>query len=300
MSPGPAAPPRPPSWKLFSLIGLMAMFWSLNFIIGKVALREFPALLAGCLRTSIAGLLVLPLYLWKRGHPAERWDRRQLPRLLFLGLIGVGFNQLCFLLGLGRTSVGHASILIATSPMMVLLLASALGHERLTARKITGMAIAAAGAITLQIDTAKDRQATLSGDLLMLLAALTFASFTVFGKQATRVHGPLTINVFAYAGSGLMLAPLTLSQAAGFAWEGVSAAGWASLLYMSIFPSVIAYMIFYYALTWIPASRLASFGYVQPFLTTLLAVLLLGDPVTRPLVTGGALVLTGVWVAERA
>lgn len=295
----PAQSGRPSSLKLLSLMGMMALFWSLNFIIGKIALREFPALLAGCLRATIAGFVITPIYLYYRRRGQARWHPREAPRLVALGVMGVGLNQLCFLLGLGRTSVGHASILIAMTPMLVLSIAAAIGQERITTRKVVGMAIAASGALALQLDAAHDRQATVLGDAFILCASLTFAAFTVFGKQSTLRHGAITVNTFAYVGSSLLLAPVTAWQSAGFSYGSVSAAGWTSLLYMATFPSVISYMIFYYALTWIPASRLASFGYTQPFITTLLAVLLLGDAVTRPLLTGGALVLAGVWIAER-
>jgi drug/metabolite transporter (DMT)-like permease len=292
-------PAAPSPFKLYGLIACMALFWSLNFIVGKIALREFPSLLAATLRATIAGFVIVPLYLILcRGKP-QRFEPSELRRLLLLGVVGIGANQVFFVMGLGHTSVGHASILIAFSPIMVLLLATLHGQERLDARKMAGMAVAAAGAILLQSEAGQGREASILGDVLILLASLTFSYYTVIGKNVTARHDTLTMNTIAYAGSAVALAPLTLWQSAGFDYGAVSMAGWLSLLYMALFPSLIAYMIFYYALTWIPASRLAAFAYLQPFLTMTMAVALLGDPISKSLATGGAMVLAGVWLVER-
>jgi drug/metabolite transporter (DMT)-like permease len=68
---------------------------------------------------------------------------------------------------------------------------------------------------------------------------------------------------------------------------------------MAVFPSVVCYSIYYYALTYVPASRVSAFSYLQPLLAILMAIPLLGEQPTRSLMAGGALVLTGVFLAER-
>jgi drug/metabolite transporter (DMT)-like permease len=85
-----------------------------------------------------------------------------------------------------------------------------------------------------------------------------------------------------------------------FRFEAVVGAGWAALLYMAIFPAVIGYIIYYYALGFIAASRLSAFNYLQPPLATGLGVLLLGEPLTSLLLLGGTLILAGVAVTERS
>ena len=68
---------------------------------------------------------------------------------------------------------------------------------------------------------------------------------------------------------------------------------------MAVFPSVVCYSIYYYALTHVPASRVAAFSYLQPLLATIMAILLLGENTTAGLMSGGALVLLGVFIAEK-
>jgi drug/metabolite transporter (DMT)-like permease len=162
------------------------------------------------------------------------------------------------------------------------------------------MLTAIGGVAVLSVAPAKTSGASLFGDAWILMAALSFALFTVFGKQITARHGSVTVNMFAYVGGAVMLSPLTLWYAWDFSFAQVSVKAWLSFVYMAVFPSLVCYLIFYYALTYIPASRVSAFSYLQPLLATSAAALIFGEPVTAGLVTGGALVLTGVFLAERA
>jgi len=291
---------RPSEARLYSLLGLMLLFWSLNYVVGKVALREFPPVLLTCLRTTIAGTFILPIYLWReRGRPWT-WTSRELGELLLLGIYGVIANQLFFVLGLAWTSVAHAAVIMTLMPILVLLLAAFLGQERITARKVLGMTIAAAGVGVLQLERKSGSGATLLGDFCTFLCGISLAVFTVRSKQLMKRFGSLMINSVAYIGGSLAIAPLTIWLSVRYGAGRASAAAWWSVAYMAVFSSVLAYFIYNYALTYMPASRASAVSYLQPLGATLLAVLLLGEPVTTTLAIGGILVLTGVFVTERA
>ncbi|MGH9795027.1 MAG: DMT family transporter [Candidatus Acidiferrales bacterium] len=81
-------------------------------------------------------------------------------------------------------------------------------------------------------------------------------------------------------------------------WRAVAWQGWAGLAFMAAFASVIAYLIYFWALKHVAASRLAAFSYLLPLIATLLSIALLDEPVTRYLLIGGALVMAGVYLAE--
>ncbi len=290
----------PSHWRLYSLIGLMTFLWALNFIVAKFAVRQIPPLMAAGLRTGLAGILILPIYFWERKTKGvAAWTKADVPMLMFLGMFGVALNQLFFVLGISRTSVAHAAIMIGITPILVLAIASAIGQESLSAGKLLGMALALAGVVALQFSPSKGAVTTVAGDFFVFLASVTFALFTVMGKRVVGNFSSITINTFAYVGGGLFLLPLTLWQSVGFPFRQLSWATWASVLYMAAFPSVLCYLIYYYALTYIPASRVSAFSYLQPLLATLLAIPLLGENPTTSLVAGGCLVLVGVFVAER-
>ena len=285
---------------LYTLIFLMIVFWSGNYIVGKIALREFSALLLASLRISFAGLFMLPLYAWENRRRAASWTRRDVRLLLYLGVFGVTLNQVFFVVGLSRTSVAHAAIIIGLTPMLVLLLACMRGLEHMTARKAAGMAIALAGVAVLKVfEPSSPRGATWLGDLFTFLAAVFFAMFTVAGKEATARFSSVTVNTFAYVGGALALAPVVLWRASHHALENVSSAAWLSMLYMALFPSVLAYLIYYYALKRISASRVSAFSYLQPVFATAMGVAILGERPGASVVAGGLVILCGVWMAER-
>jgi drug/metabolite transporter (DMT)-like permease len=292
----------PSAWLVYGLLVLMVAFWSFNFIVARVALQEFPPLLAASLRAVFAGLTLLPLYLWKgRSLDKQPWSAKDLPVLLVLGVVGVTFNQVLFLLGYNRTSTTHAAIITGLLPLQVLTISALARIEEITRPRVMGMLVALVGVAVLQLARGGGgHPPTLLGDALVFLSGTTFACFAVVGKRLTAKHGGLTVNTFAFLGGGAVLLPVIAWQLRTFDLATVSLTGWASVLYMAIFPSAVAYVIFYYALTHLPASRVSAFGYLQPVMATILAVALMGDQITGTLLAGGSLVLTGVILTERS
>ena len=294
---------------LYALIFLMVAFWSGNYIVGKIALREFlPLFLAG-LRIGFAGVMILPLYVWERvarrsgkpgpeGTPAERLPH--IVQLLLLGLCGVTLNQLLFIVGLSRTSVAHAAILIGLTPIQVLIIARLRGLELITARKALGMAIAMAGVAVLKVfEPASGTGATWLGDFFIILTGLCFALFTVFGKEVTERYSTITMNTYAYVGGAVALLPLTLWEATRHPLAHISAGAWLAAIYMALFPSVIAYLIYYHALAHMTASRVSAFSYLQPVCASIMGVVILGERLGAPVIGGGLVILAGVYLAER-
>jgi len=289
----------PTAARLYSLLSLMVFLWSLNFVIGKIALREFPPLLLAALRTAIAGVVILPIFLVRVRRRPAHWSGRDVLLLLVLGVLGIALNQVFFVLGLGHTSAAHSAILISMMPVFVLVLAAIRGQERLSTRKFVGLAIAVCGVIVLQ-GARHGGDASIAGDVYSLLCGVAFAIYTVFGKSVLARHDTVTMNTFAYLGGALALSPVILWNAAGhFSFGAVSLKAWLSVAYMAIFSSVIAYLIYSYALAHIAASRVSAFSYLQPLGATLLSIPILGDSISAPLLAGGALVLAGVYTTER-
>jgi drug/metabolite transporter (DMT)-like permease len=287
-------------------MSVMILLWSANFIIGKVALREFPPVLLGALRIGLAGLFVAPVC-WRKVRAASDplRPRRDWFLLAFLAACNVG-NQLLFLIGLNRTSVAHSTLILATGPIFVLLIAARIGLERITWRKAVGMAIALAGIAVLVQPTSAQRppgsgrtDATLAGDAVTAAACVLFSMFAVYGKKATKTFGTVVINGFTYMGGAVLLAPIVLWQARDFPFSQVTAAGWSSLVYIALIPSIICYLIYYHALAHISASRVAAFIYFEPLIAMLMAVPFLGERITPSLVASGTVIFTGVYLTER-
>ena len=289
----------PPSRsKLYGLISLMTFFWSINYVVAKIALHSFPPLLIGPLRAATAAVLLLPVFFFLRPNSGERWQRRELIELALLGVFGITLNQVFFVVGMASTSVAHAALVIATTPLQVLMLAAFRGQEKITARKLAGRGVAIAGIAVLNLGK-QTRGASFNGDFFVFLASFCFSLYTVFGKEVTRRHNIITVNAVGYLAGALAGAPLLVQQSWNFDFSAVAASGWWSLAYMAILSSILCYLIFYYALNHLTATRLAAFSYVQPVIASLAGLLILREPITLPIAAGGLLVLSGVWVTGR-
>jgi drug/metabolite transporter (DMT)-like permease len=155
--------------------------------------------------------------------------------------------------------------------------------------------------VLLSLDKPDDSGPTFFGDAVNFASSCLFSFFTVMSKRYRIRYGPVTVSTFSYVSGTVTLLPVILYfvVARGFPFAEVAPAGWTALLYMAVFPAVIGYIIYYYALGFIAASRLSAFNYLQPPLATALGVLFLGEPLTSLLLLGGTLILAGVAVTER-
>lgn len=271
-----------------------------TYVAGKRALAELSPLDVALSRFVLAAA-VHGVVLWRL---RVRFERRDLVAIAGLGVLAVAVNQLLFLGGLALSTPGHAALLYAMTPVFVFLAEWARGKERATGVKVAGIAVAFAGTVVvlagrgaLGLAGARD---VLVGDLLLLLAVIAWALYAVGGKAYTARYGGLA------TGSGTLVLGTLLCAPAGavfFRGDRVAAmSGWglASLAYLVVVTSVLAWLIYYWALGRAEASRVAIWSNLQPVLTALLAWAVYGEALTGPFVAGGAMVVAGVLLTERS
>ncbi len=294
----------PVTWPgLYLLIALMVAMWSANFIIGKVAVREFSAWTLSGIRVVAAALILAVAFTASRGWAAWRGMFGEWRLMVWMSLFSVVLNQGLFIAGLKYTSVAHSSLIISLGPVFVLLIARLHGLEELTPLKITGLVVSMVGVGILgterQAITAAGQGPTLFGDLLAAAGSACFAYFVVAGKELTGRYDSLTFNTYTYVIGAVMMLPMTVWTAMAGGASGASAKAWLALVYMAAAASVAAYLIFYYALKFIAATRLSALSYLQPVIATALGFLLLKEPVTMRLVLGAFIIFSGVYLTEK-
>ena len=108
------------------------------------------------------------------------------------------------------------------------------------------------------------------------------------------------MNAVAFWGGAILALPWAALGLAALGGPGrIGPAAWVGILYMSVAPSIVGYLIYSYALRWLPASRVSSVSYLQPIGATLLGVAFLGERPGLAYAGGAAVVLAGVWIAQR-
>jgi drug/metabolite transporter (DMT)-like permease len=295
---GGAAASRPSSLALaLALVGVLAI-WSGNYIAGKIALAHLGALSIVSFRFQISAALLLGMYFAQRKRTPLR--RRDLWTFVYLGFFGYAMNQGCFVIGLGHTTSEHSVVILAMGPILILLLASAMKLEKLTAAKSLGMAISFLGVMLLETEQGSPMHSPLLlGDLITLAGTLGFAMYTVLGKKVAAVYDSLSMNTFNAVVAAVLFLPLAVHQGTRLDWKGVGWAGWAGLFYMAVFSGVAGFLLFYWLLRHMDASRVVAVNYFQPVVVFLLSIPILGEHPTGRLLASGALVLLGVYLAER-
>lgn len=273
---------------------LITFLWSFNFITSKIALRQWhPVLLTGW-RTTLALLICLPLYWRERPHA---WDWTMFWRFTGLGTLGMAANQLFFALGVKKTSVAHGALIVGMTPVFVYLLSCAVGQEHFRPKKLVGMGLALTGIAVLQTQTAG--KASLLGDSLVLLGCLAFTVFTVFSKPLSGKLSPIGTVTLNFTGAVVLLMPATISLSMDFPFRQLLPISWVCLLFMAAVPSVFCFLIYYKVLKQLPASQLTTFTYLQPVLASAMAIPLLGEALSLSLLSGGLMILLGVYLTER-
>jgi drug/metabolite transporter (DMT)-like permease len=272
--------------------------WSINYVAAVIALREFSPLTLVAFRFEFAAALMLMIYCaQKRRTPVQR---RHIWVLIWLAFFGVIMNQGLFTTALDYTLPSHSAIIVAIDPILILALARAMGIESLSVGKIAGMVIAFAGIALLEIPNGPGPHSnTLLGDFITLGGAIGFSVYTVLAKRVTADYDAVALNTFNCVGAAIVFLPFAVRQAVMLNWKAIGWQTWAGTFYMAIFSSVAAYLIFYWALRHMDPSRVAVINYLQPILVIVAAAAFLSERPSGHLLAGTAIVLAGVYLAER-
>jgi drug/metabolite transporter (DMT)-like permease len=296
---------KPSGVLLAAVLAGILVIWCFNYVAGKMALRRMDPFTLASIRIEIAALLMLAIHFARRERrrfrPPDAWT------FLYLGFFGVILNQGGYTVGLNYTTSERSVVMVAITPIVVLVLARWLGLEKLTPLKITGMLVATAGVLLLETEHGSLGHAPLAlGDFITFLGVVGFSVFSVLGKrvmdptgQDPNAYDAISFNTFTLVAAALLLLPLAIRQGMRLDWRAAGVEGWGGLLYMAIFSSVIAYTLFYWVLRYMEASRVAAIDYFQPFIVIFLSVLFLNEHPTGHILSGGALVVAGVYLVEK-
>jgi drug/metabolite transporter (DMT)-like permease len=295
------------------LIGLIVVIWAVNFIAAKIGLRSLPPLTMASFRVCAAGIVMVPFYLGLKqlrlsafaAAPAARkgFTRRDVWTFLYLGFFGVSVNQFCFTLGLHYTSVSHSAVIVGMGPIYTLILAVLLRLERATWHKAVGMTIAFTGIAVLASEGGLSTHSpSLLGDAITMTGSIGFATYAVLGKRVACEYDALTMTAYNHFAGALVVLPLALHEAWALGtegnWRAVPWQAWAAILYMGLFGSAVAYLLYYWLLRFLEASQLAAFTYLLPVLASILGILTIGEKGSWTQVLGGTLALGGVYWTE--
>jgi len=262
-----------------------------RYVIGAID----PVTLAG-FRFGIAFLLVLPIALalrsrWPQG---KDWYGVAALGILFFCIFFVLYN-----IALGYTSAARGSLALSTLPVATMLVGSLLGVEELTRRKTTGVVIATGGAaLALAAGLANAPAGAWRGDLTMMGATLIMAFYSVWSRTLIARSSRLG---FLAAGMGFGAA-----ASVAFAWHAGGFAAvqsfdmeqWVAVTGIGVLGGAASFYLWVYALEHTTPTRVTNTMTVNPISASLLAAVLLGEPLGLNLALGVVAVGSGIWIAS--
>jgi drug/metabolite transporter (DMT)-like permease len=271
------------------------LFWAGNYVVGAAAVRSISPLSLTYFRWVIAvGPLFLIAHLVERPAWGEVWRRWRL--LLVLGVLGLAAYPLLVYQALRHTSALNAALINSFNPAVIVVVAAVVLRERVGWRGVLGVGVGAVGVMMVLtggrlLDVM--RMQYNMGDLLMLGAIGCWTAYTVLGRGMRGVPPIASTAVQA------LIVVLVMTPAAVTGGVGIpgSVEGRASLLFIGLFPSVVAYLMWNSALVTIEAGRAGVFLNLITVFTAIASVAQ-GRALTGPQVVGGGLVLAGVVVAS--
>jgi drug/metabolite transporter (DMT)-like permease len=230
-----------------------------------------------------------------------RIARTDAGKVTALGIIGHGVYQIFFIEGLAHTTAANASLLMATAPIFVALLSALLQIEQVTPRRWAGIILSFVGIVLVTAGSGQRVQfgsSHLVGDLLVLGAAVMWASYTVMSKPLLARYSPLHLTTVSMIPGTATLALLGSPALLAQRWPSVEPAAWAGLAYSAIFAIVLAYLIWFTSVQRVGNARTAIYSNVIPLIASLLAWAVLREPFGVLQAVGGAVILTGLMLAQ--
>jgi drug/metabolite transporter (DMT)-like permease len=286
----PASPPPAPDpvrWlnnQPYLLLSLTSLFWAGNIVLARYVAGHVPPMTLSCIRWIGAFLMLLP---FARPHLARDWPalRARLPLMVTLSATGFAFNNALSYWALQYTQALNALLF----------------GVRLTWAQLAGIAISLVGVFTIILGgdlTALVRIQLNKGDVMFASAVLSFGLYSALMTRRPKTH-PLSLISFTMGCGALLLLPLSVWEFSTGSTLKFDALTVATLTYVVIFPSTLAYLFFNRGIALIGPNRAAPFLHLVPVFGSTMAILLLGEQPRLFHLIGYVMVLAGVVIASR-
>ena len=243
------------------------VMWGLMSPIGKSALQEFSAISVTTFRMvgAAAAFWILSIFCKQ-----EHVDHRDMLKIFFASLFALVFNQGIFIFGLSMTSPIDASIVTTTLPIVTMIVAAIYLKEPITNKKVLGIFVGAMGALILIMSSqaASSGNGSLIGDLLCLVAQISFSIYLTVFKGLSQRYSAVTIN------NSMCYIPFSYQDISVIQWTSIPTVAILQVLYVVLGGSFLAYLCIMTAQKLLRPTVVSMYNYMQPIVATIAAILM--------------------------
>lgn len=267
-------------------------------IFGKVVLRSMSPSSLVALRLTGAALAFALLQ--RKLTPLLRMPIKDILLLALCSVLGVVGNQFLYVKGLSLTTAINSTLLSTTIPVFTLFVSILFGHDRLSPRRLFGIALAAGGVAYLVNPAHADLSPqTTAGNILLVSNSLLYGIYIVISKTLFQRYGALNVITWIFLVGSLVTVPVGIYSLQKENLGALTAGVWVLIVFIIIFPTVAAYYLNAWALTKVPPSTVAIYIYLQPLIAFGFAPLLLGEEFSMRTIIAALLIFAGVAVVTK-
>lgn len=284
-----------------NLMIIATLFFSGAFIAGKFSVAEFPVFSLTFFRFLIAAIILFVIL--KVRKIDLRLDIEDIPRIILLSLLGMVGYHVFFFTALKYTSSVNTSLIAAMNPIITTLMASLVLKEKVPNKAIGGILISFTGVALIVTNGSFEVIRNMSfniGDIYMLLGIVSFSFYFIILKGIVGRIEPIKLTFYVFLFCVLLLVPMVIYEDPMSYLPDTTSSGWGSLLYMSIFASVGAYLIQQISVKRIGPAKTSLYVNLVPLFSMVMAYFILGEVITLPKVFAGAMIISGVLITLKA
>ncbi len=282
--------------KMSMLMVMGTVFWAGAFITGKMGVHLLSPLVLTFLRMALAAIIIFPVMIHVE---KDNWKikREDIKYAVATGVIGMIGYHIFFFYALRYTDASKASMINAINPLLTAILAAVFLQEKLSSRKAFFILVALVGVLLTLSDWNIDNIIKFNfniGDILMLAGSTLWAVYAIIVKKVLKRFTPLKLTSYTFLAAAIIILPFALPDLAAI---DLAATGWMpfmAVLYMAVFPSVLGYTIQQMAIKELGAARTALFINLVPVVSTIFAVIFLGEKLFYLNLASGALIIFSV------
>lgn len=279
---------------------VMTIVWGLNFTLVKGALADFNPLTFNAVRFGMSSLLLLGVLKLREGNLGIK--RKDLFQFVMIALIGNTAYQLFFINGIALTTATNASLILATTPIFIVLLGALLKVENITSRIVQGVILSFVGVLMIilgsgRVPTFSDQ--SIVGDLLIIANPICWSIYTVLSKPMLTEYSPLKLTAVTMAIGTIPLVLVAIPSIGAQNWGAISSSSWFSLVFSALIAIGLGYVIWYTGVKRIGSSRTALYENIVTVFAVASAWILLGESMTLVQIGGAILVFVSLYLVSR-
>jgi drug/metabolite transporter (DMT)-like permease len=278
----------------------MSFIWGVNFSAVKGALADFSPLSFNAIRFGTSSLLLLSL-LWIRERNVII-SRKHVGKFFLLALIGNTVYQLFFIMGIARTTATDSALILATTPIFIVLFGAVLRVEKITSRIVQGVILSFTGVVMIILGSGKPLTLTsesLIGDLLIVANPICWSIYTVLSKPMLKEYSPLKLTAVTMAMGTVPLLLVSIPSLSTENWAAISTNAWLGLAFSAVLAIAIGYTLWYTGVSRIGSARTALYDNLVTVFAVASAWILLSESMTVIQISGAVLVFVSLYVARR-